>query len=98
MCADHDVTTERACGADCACGRNSAPEEMQRMVRALGVGGLLQADARAEAGELCKACGDRDACRDWLDVAVIRGADHAPDFCLNAERFAALASEAPATL
>lgn len=98
MCADHDDTTERACGDGCACRSAAAPEEMRRMVRALGVGGLLQGAARAEAGELCATCTDRDACRDWLDVAVIRGADHAPDFCLNGERFAALASEAPATI
>lgn len=88
-----DDSTEKAEGATAA-----VPEEMSQMVHALGVEGLLTDAERAEAAGFCTNCPDRDACRQWLDVAVIRGADHAPDFCLNKKRFAELASEAPATI
>lgn len=92
------------CGVDeasegCAgcSGAGHEPEAMKRMVDALDVNGLLSEAERAEAAVRCAACVDTEFCADWLGVAEIRGADHAPAFCLNAETFDRLASEAPTT-
>ena len=97
MCAhDQADATGGCCSGGCSCG--GEPKEMGRMARTLGVDGLLVGAARQEAAERCADCTDRDACRDWLSVSAIRGAEHAPTFCRNAETFETLASEAPATI
>jgi hypothetical protein len=97
MCSHASAETDGCCSGTCGCA-STQPAEMPRMARTLGVDGLLTGEARAVAAERCAGCEDRDACRDWLSVAAIRGAEHAPGFCRNAETFEALASEAPATI
>ena len=86
-------------GDQCGCGSRDAaadePRLMQEMMVRLGVGDLLSGADRAEAGQKCRGCTDRDICRDWLDLSAIRGADHAPSFCRNAALFDRLASELP---
>lgn len=74
------------------------PALMRTMAHTLGVDGLLQGDARTAAAERCEGCTDRAECEHWLDLSAIRGADHAPGFCRNADVFEDLASEAPATI
>jgi hypothetical protein len=90
------------CGCGCGCGGREGdraePELMSRMARVLGVDELLGPEARAVAAERCAACTDTDPCRDFLETAVLRGADHAPGFCRNRETFDVLASEAPSTI
>ncbi len=68
--------------------------EMGRMAHTLGVDRLLAGDERRHADEQCSTCEKRDICHDWLDLADIRGAAQAPDFCVNQTLFADLASEA----
>lgn len=72
--------------------------EMARMAHTLGVDRLLDGEARTAADTLCSECRKREICRDWLDISAIRGAAQAPDFCLNGDLFADLASEAHAGL
>jgi hypothetical protein len=92
MCGDSE------CDGACGCAGSGEPEAMGRMARVLGVDRLLAGTERAEAAERCADCRDKDVCADWLAGAHLRGADHAPRFCLNADRFDALASEAPSTV
>lgn len=72
------------------------PRLMREMIHALDIDGLVQGNVRAEAADLCDRCQDRHACREWLDATALRGAEHAPDFCLNQERFETLTTEVPA--
>lgn len=92
MCAN----MENGCCEACA-GRTVEPELMNRMARTLGVDGMLTGSDREAAAGRCEDCSDKDACESWLSVAALRGADHAPRFCQNADTFDAMASEAPAT-
>lgn len=92
MCDDHDT------GPCTGCGCAGEPAEMKRMAAVLGVDALLAGPARSDAAARCADCADRDRCADWLPAAEIRGADHAPGFCRNADVFDVLASEAPSTL
>ncbi|WP_139315151.1 DUF6455 family protein [Mongoliimonas terrestris] len=71
------------------------PRLMREMIHALDIDGLVQGEFRAEAADLCDQCKDRHACREWLDGTALRGAEHAPDFCLNKDRFEALSTEVP---
>lgn len=90
------VNGEKCCG-DCA-GAGAEPSLMRLMTATLGIDGLMSAADRRAAGERCADCADKEACAEWLDLAALRGAEHAPSFCVNADGFDALASEAPSTL
>lgn len=73
------------------------PPLMAEMARTLGVDGILEAREVAAAAHRCAGCTDREDCREFLDVAAIRGAEHAPGFCRNHDLFDRLATEAPET-
>ncbi len=68
--------------------------EMTRMAHTLGLDRLLAGEERREADTRCSGCEKREICHDWLDLADIRGAADAPDFCANKALFAELGSEA----
>lgn len=93
MCANRDSDCCSTCASAAA-----EPELMKRMIHALGADGLLTPEQRADAAVRCGECADKDDCEHWLPIAELRGAEHAPGFCVNKETFDALASEAPATL
>ncbi len=76
---------------------DSEPRLMRDMIHALAIDGLVTGAERAEAAALCERCGDRGQCQEFLASPTLRGVEHAPDFCLNKDRFDALATEVPST-
>ena len=59
---------------------------MDRMMRRFGVDQALVAMPpimRVHAVERCRACGQQEACRAWLDAAA--DADEPPGYCRNGQ-------------
>ncbi|ODN70033.1 DUF6455 family protein [Methylobrevis pamukkalensis] len=65
------------------------PVLMARMATTLGVvpqDHFTPAEISA-AGRRCDGCADKAGCREWLEIAAIRGADRPPRLCANHDLF-----------
>ncbi|SON57202.1 hypothetical protein HDIA_3661 [Hartmannibacter diazotrophicus] len=65
------------------------PHLMGRMASTLGINPAEAFDPATieAAAERCTHCPDVAACREWLDLAAIRGADRPPELCANHDLF-----------
>ncbi|MCA1300409.1 DUF6455 family protein [Stappia indica] len=66
---------------------------MGRMMRTVGADTGMPADmglglALHSAAQKCLGCDRPQECAGWLDAHQNTGADHAPDYCPNADLFA----------
>ncbi len=71
------------------------PALMGRMAATLGVvpGQAFSPGEIATAAGRCEGCSDKPGCRDWLELAAIRGADRPPSLCANHDLFVAAVSD-----
>lgn len=65
------------------------PELMGRMAAVLGVdpGTAFDRTTMSEAADRCANCTNVTSCREWLELAAIRGAEHPPTLCANHDVF-----------